>query len=123
MFNKDFTSITQLLQVFPNEQACIEHLEKLRWDKGIVSPFDPASIVYKCKNNRYRCKNTGKYFNVKTNTIFDGTKVELQKWFIAIWITLQKKDITSVQLGHDINVTQKTAWSMQQKIKIMLNIE
>ena len=66
MINRDFNSILELMQAFPDEQSCIDHLEALRWNGYVISPFDPLSKVYKCKNNRYRCANTGKYFNVKT---------------------------------------------------------
>lgn len=118
MLNIQFTSLLDLYNAFPTEQSCIDHLEQLRWDGNIISPFDPSSKVYKCKNNRYRCKNTGKYFNVRTGTLFDNTKVDLKKWFLAIYIvTSHKKGISSVQLSKDINVTQKTAWFMLQRIR------
>ena len=82
------------------------------------SPINRSSKVYKCKDNKFRCKNTGKYFNVKTNTLFDSSKVELRKWFVAIWlVTSHKKGISSAQLSRDIDVTQKTAWFMLQRIR------
>ena len=34
--------------------------------------------IYNCKNNRYKCKFIGKYFNVKTRTIFENTKLSLK---------------------------------------------
>ncbi|WP_204344331.1 IS1595 family transposase [Psychroserpens algicola] len=118
MFNKEVKSILDLIQAFPNEQACIEHLEVLRWSNGVVSPFEPTSKVYNCKGNRYKCKESGKYFNVKTDTIFDNTKMPLQKWFIAIWlVTSHKKGISSLQLGRDLGITQKSAWFMLQRIR------
>lgn len=124
MFNKDFNSIIELLQAFPDEETCIKHLEELRWGGVVVSPFDENSKVYICKNGKYRCKNTGKYFNVKTNTLFDNTKIELQKWFLAIWlVTSHKKGISSLQLSKDISVTQKTAWFMLQRIRKCFGIE
>lgn len=124
MLNEDFSSIFELFESFPDEQNCIDHLEKLRWNGFVVSPFDPTSVVYKCKYNKYRCKNTGKYFNVKTNTLFDNTKVKLRKWFAAIWlVTAHKKSITSAQLARDIDVTQKTAWFMLQRIRNCFGIE
>jgi len=84
----------------------------------VVSPFDPTSKVYVCKDNKYRCKNTGKYFNVRTATLFDNTKIELRKWFLAIYIvTSHNKGISSLQLSRDIDVTQKTAWFMLQRIR------
>lgn len=118
MINKDFNSILELMQAFPDEQSCIDHLEALRWNGNVVSPFDPASKVYDCKGNKYKCKETGKYFNVKTNTIFDNTKLPLQKWFLAIWLaTSHKKGISSIQLSKDIGITQKSAWFMLQRIR------
>ncbi len=117
MLKTNFNTILDLVNAFPDEQSCIDHLEKLRWNGNIISPFDSGSKVYKCANNRYRCKNTGRYFNVKTATLFDNTKVKLQKWFLAIWlITSHKKGISSIQLSKDIGVTQKTAWYMLRRI-------
>lgn len=118
MINKDFNSILELLKEFSDEQICIDHLTELRWNGDVISPFDYSSKVYVCKGNKYQCKNTGKYFNVRTGTMFDNTKVPLQKWFLAIWlITSHKKGISSVQLSKDIDVTQKTAWFMLQRIR------
>jgi len=124
MINTDFNSIIELLKAFPDEQSCIEHLEELRWNGHVVSPFDATSKVYKCKGNKYKCKNTNKYFNVKTDTLFDNTKVELQKWFLAIWlVTSHKKGISSMQLSRDLDVTQKTAWFMLHRIRRCFGIE
>lgn len=118
MINIDFKSIRDLLKAFPDEQTCIDHLERLRWNGNLVSPFDENSKVYKCAGNKYRCKTTGKYFNVRTATLFDNTKVELQTWFVAIFlITSHKKGISSVQLSKDLNVTQKTAWFLLHRIR------
>jgi hypothetical protein len=115
---RSFNSILDLISEFSTEEICIEHLESMRWADNIVSPFDPDSKVYKCKGGKYRCRNTGKYFNVKTGTLFDNTKIKLKKWFLAIWlITSHKKGISSLQLSRDINVTQKTAWFMLQRIR------
>lgn len=124
MINTNFKSILDLKKAFPDEKACINHLETLRWNDNVVSPFDETSKVYKCKDNKYRCKNTGKYFNVKTNTIFDNTKLGLQKWFLAIYIvTSHKKGISSLQLSRDLDITQKSAWFMLQRIRKCFGIE
>src|SRR5476651_310383 len=123
MINIEFKSIRELIKAFPDEQTCIAHLEQLRWNGNIVSPFDETSKVYSTARG-YKCKNTGKYFNVRTATLFDNTKVELQTWFIAIYlITGHKKGISSLQLGRDLNVTQKTAWFMLQRIRNCFGID
>jgi transposase-like protein len=114
----EFKSIFDLLKAFPNEQSCIDHLERLRWSEAITSPFDENSKVYKCAGNKYKCKSTGKYFNVRTNTIFDNTKIPLQKWFLALYVfSSHKKGISSHQLAKDISVTQKSAWFLLHRLR------
>lgn len=124
MFNTDFKSMLDLIQAFPNEEACIKYLEQIFWEGEPISPFDPKSKVYKCKGANYKCKNSGKYFTVKTGTMFDGTKISLQKWFLAIWlVTSHKKGISSLQLGRDLNISQKGAWFLLQRIRVCLFVE
>lgn len=93
MFSSRFESLSDLRKAFPTEQSCIDYLEERRWRGNVVSPFDKTSKVYKCKDNKYRCKNTGKYFDVKTKTIFQGTRIPLLSWFEAIWTILSYKKV------------------------------
>lgn len=119
----DFNTIMDLLDRFSDEHSCIIHLEKIRWPDKVVSPFDKESTVYK-RDNGYHCRNTNKQFNVKTNTLFHGSKISLRKWFLAIFIvTSHKKGISSIQLAKDIGVTQKTSWFMLQRIRKCFVIE
>ncbi|RYD96496.1 MAG: IS1595 family transposase [Sphingobacteriales bacterium] len=121
---KPFKSILELIKAFPTEQACIEHLEWIIWDGNVVSPFDSDSKVYKCKNGKYKCTSTNKYFNVKTNTIFENTKIPLQQWFLAIYLfTVHKKGISSYQLAEELNITQKSAWFMLSRIRYAMDHE
>ncbi len=118
----EFSSILDLLAKFPTEQACIDHLEAIRWNGEVVSPFDPTSKVYKCAGNKYKCKNTNKYFNVRTATIFEDTKMPLQKWFLALYIfSSHKKGISSHQLAKDLAITQKSAWFVLHRLRYAFN--
>lgn len=50
--------------------------------------------------------------------MFEGSHVPLDQWFYAISIFLSfKKGLSSAQLARSINVTQKTAWFMLQRIR------
>lgn len=124
MLDTNIKSAFHLTQIFTTEQNCIDYLEERRWEGIVESPFDSLSRVYKCSNNNYRCKNTGKYFNAKTGTMFENSKISLRKWFLSIWlVTSHKKGISSIQLSKDIGVTQKTAWFMLQRIRSCFGIE
>ena len=113
----EFKSLFDLLQAFPTEESCIEYLEKKLWNGTPVSPYDPTSKVYRRGDGMYRCKNTGKNFNIRIGTMFEGSKAPLRKWFMAIYlITSHKKGISSLQLAKDISVTQKTAWHMLHRM-------
>lgn len=121
---KPFKSIFDLLKAFPDEQSCIEHLEWIRWNGNVTSPFQEGSKVYKCPNNRYKCSATNKYFNVRTNTIFEGTKISLQHWFLAIYLfTTSNKGISSYTLAAELDITQKTAWFLLSRIRYAMEHE
>lgn len=114
----EFKSIIDLLNRFPDEKSCTDYLELVRWNGDVVSPFDAESKVYRCKEGRYRCKNTGRYFNVKTGSIYEGMQLPMQKVFLAIFlITSHKRGISSHQLAKDLHVTQKTAWFLLHRLR------
>jgi hypothetical protein len=77
MIGKEFESIVEVMAAFPDKSACLVYLTEMRWGNNIFSPFDETSKVYSCKNNRFYCKNTGKYFNALTGTFLENTKVSL----------------------------------------------
>lgn len=103
----DFKSILDLVKALPKEKEYIEHLEKLRWNGTVVSPFDETSKVYVCSNNRSKCKNTGKYFNVKVGTIFEDAKITLIKWFMALYIFSSHENGISVESINEGKTTSK----------------
>ena len=121
---KPYKSVRQLLDAFPTEQHCIDHLELLRWRGQVVSPFDKESKVYKCADNKYRCVNTKKYFTVKTNSIFEGSKVSFRDWFVSIYLfVVSKRGISSYQLADELDVTQKTAWFILSRLRFAIEPE
>ena len=121
MTMKNDTSLISFILQFPDEESCVKYLEHLRWKNGVVSPFDAGSKVYKCGNGKYKCRNTGKYFDVKTGTVFSGTKIPLRKWIFTMFLFIShKRGISSCQLARDLGVTQKTAWNMLHKIRAFL---
>lgn len=72
-----FNSVKALIKTFPDEQTCIEYLETILWNGGPISPYDKTAKVYRCKNNRFKCSKTKKYFTVKSITIFKNSNISL----------------------------------------------
>lgn len=117
MLLPEFKSLQDLEKAFPNEQSCIDHLERIIWNGKLISPFDPTSKVYKCANNRYKCKNTGKYFNVKTKTIFENSKIPLREWFRALFLFSVNRGISSYRLAKHVDITAKSAWFLLNRLR------
>ncbi len=111
--------ILQLIKQFPNEETCRKHLTQLRWGNNISCPFCSDVKVYAFKDEKtYKCSKCKKKFNVKTNTIFENTKIPLNVWFIATYLlNSRKKGISSEQLANDLNITQKTAWFVLHRLR------
>lgn len=71
-------SPVEFIKRFNTEKKCIRFLEKELWENGKpVSPYDPSSKVYKRGDGMYRCKNTGKNFNVRIGTMSKEVKYRL----------------------------------------------
>ncbi len=117
---KIFKNVLQLMQVFSSEEACLNHLKLLRWGgKPYCVHCRSCSKIYKLKDGKtFRCSRCMKDFSVKVGTIFEGSPLPMQKWFLAIYLmTSHQKGISSVQLSKDIGVTQKTAWHMMHRLR------
>ena len=112
-------NIIQIYKRFPTQQSCIDHLEKVRWNNEPVCPYCKSKNQTKRKGtNRYHCNNCNTSYSVMVGTIFHNTKLDFQKWFLAISLVLNaKKGLSARQLSRDIEVTKDTAWYMLMRIR------
>jgi transposase-like protein len=112
-------NIIKVYKLFPTKKICIKHLEQTRWPNGPVCPYCACQNNYKLKGeDRYHCLSCRTSFSVLVGTIFQGTKTDLQKWFVAISMMLNaKRGIAARQLARDIDVNKNTAWSMAMRIR------
>ena len=115
----EFNSLLQLLTAIPDEQAAIDHFTAIRWRNSKFCPYCGSTKVYSFSDRKaHKCGDCRQRFSIKVGTIFEGSKIPLRKWMLAIWmITSHKKGISSVQLAKDIEVTQKTAWFMMHRLR------
>ena len=114
-------NLLELLERFPTEEACVAHLCELRWPDGEkICPYCGENHIYTRSDGRFRCKACQRNFSVKVGTIFESSRVPLQKWFIGIWLFMSnRKGISSYALARQIGVSQKTAWFMLQRIRLV----
>jgi len=129
----NFKSLIELNDYFKEEKTCHEFLALQIWDEGKpVCPFCNSKKVYTTKSRsvkpskkdvpEYRCasKECAKKFSVTKGTIFESSKVPLRTWYAAIFLlTTGKKGVSSLQLAAQLQVTQKTAWFLNHRIREM----
>lgn len=66
----------------------------------------------------YQCGDCRKQFTVTVGTVFERSKVPLNKWLLATFLmSSSKKGISAHQLHRSIGVTYKTAWFMFHRIR------
>lgn len=117
-----FNSIIALANHFNSEKRCRDFITEQRWHKVVVCPFCGSIHVYTCSNgdNQFKCGDCHKRFSCLVGTIFQNTKLPLQKWFMAMYlISSHKKGISSHQLGRDLHITQKSAWYILHKVRTL----
>ena len=115
-------NLFRVFQQFPDQHACLSHLEEVRWGDEPGCPFCHSGHVARKaekgrlgRGNCHACKSS---FNVLSGTIFAKTQIPLQQWFVAITLVLHaKKSLSRYQLGRDLALNQRSAWYMQQRIR------
>jgi transposase-like protein len=122
--NTNFKNLTDFHKYFKDEETCRNFLAKQRWNGVVTCPFCKSTRVYVFKDGKlFKCadKTCNKKFTVTVGTIYENSKIPLSKWFLAIYILgSHKKGISSLQLGRDLGVTQKTAWFLNHRVREML---
>ena len=112
-------STYQIFQLYPDEATARTYLESRRWPSGAVCPAcSEASRITPRPKGFYRCNACKADFTVRTGTIFERSHIPLHKWIYAMYLLMTaRKGISSLQLGKEIGVTQKSAWFMLQRIR------
>lgn len=104
---------------FPDEQACIVYLERLRWPTGFLCPRCRSEKGWRLPDGRWSCSGCARKVSVMAGTIFDRSRVPLADWFTAVWfMTNQKYGISALGLQRLLGLgSYQTAWTMLRKLR------
>ncbi len=127
---QEFSNLIQLQKHFNNELTCVQYLENLKWNGKPTCPKCGWEKIYHIPTRLkhpdlagykdFQCSNKEckKMFSTLTNSIFEGSKIQLQVWFAAMYlISAHKKGISSHQLAKDLGITQKSAWFVLHRVR------
>ena len=110
--------------IFHDEEAARKWLEARIWADGPVCPHCGTvgeATLMKGKSHRpglYQCNACRKPFTVTVGTLYERSKVPLNKWLLANHLLCaSKKGMSAAQIGRMLGVTYKTAWFMMHRIR------
>ena len=109
--------------IFTDKEAARAHLEATRWPEGAVCPHCESKNVKELTGKSHRaglrqCNQCRQQFTVTVGTVFERSKVPLNKWLLATHLlTASKKGMSAHQIHRMIGVTYKTAWFMCHRIR------
>lgn len=119
-------SMTEFMDRYGSEAQCEQALMASRWPDGFVcprcdtdahTPFRREGLLYlQCSACRHQC-------SLIAGTIFEHTKLELRRWFLAMHLLTQSKNnVSALELKRHLGVCYKTAWLLKHKLMEVMRL-
>lgn len=116
--------------VYSDANKAREHLEALHWPNGPVCPRCQGTekiTKLEGKSTRpgvYKCNPCKKPFTVTVGTVFEDSKIPLNKWLLAFRLMAgSKKGISAHQLHRSLGITYKSAWFLAHRIREAMSMD
>jgi transposase-like protein len=110
--------------IFHDAAKAREWLERELWPDGPVCPRCGVvgnATLMKGKSHRlglYQCNDCRKPFSVTVGTLYERSKIPLNKWLAATHLMMaSKKGISALQVGRMLGLSKKTAWFTCHRIR------
>ena len=114
--------------IFQDADKARAHLEATRWPHGPICPHcgvvNEATALQGTHHRAglYQCNACRDQFTATVGTVFERSKVPLNKWLLATYlISSSKMGYSAHQLHRTLGVTYKTAWFMCHRIREAMN--
>jgi transposase-like protein len=110
------------VQKFPDESACVEFLERLRWSNGFIClACEKPSEPWRQTRGRLVCPHCRHQSAVTAGSIFDTTQTPLTIWFDAAWhVTTAKNGISAKTLERTMGISYRVAWMMLHRFRVAM---
>jgi transposase-like protein len=109
--------------LFTSETRARAALEMARWPDGPVCPHCAAAErIARIDGQSHRdgllyCNQCKRQFTVTVGTVFQGSKIALTKWLLAIHLMATRAELSVSELQRLLGVTYKTAWLMTRRLR------
>ena len=113
--------LKDLFERFPDDETAMAWFEANLWEGGRKCPrcgCRRTTETGATQTMPYYCRGCHRRFSVKIGTVMEYSKISYQKWAIAVYLFMTNlKGISSVKLHNDLDITQKSAWFMAQRLR------
>jgi hypothetical protein len=113
-------SMPEFLKDYGTETQCEQALEALRWPEGFRCPRCAGAAHYVVRDGVrkvFQCAACRHQASLIAGTIFQGTKLPLTIWFLAIYLISQAKTgLSALALKRQLGVSYPTAWLIHHKL-------
>ncbi len=110
--------------IFHDAEKAREWLEARIWKDGRICPHCGVvgeSTLMQGKSHRpglYQCNACREPFTVTVGTLYERSKVPLNKWLAATQLMMaSKKGISALQVGRLLGLSKKTSWFLCHRIR------
>lgn len=113
---KDLSDIS-FKDKYGSEDKCISEVTKKRWPNGFIcKTCGGRDYSFLTTRKLFQCSFCRKQTSLIAGTVFQGTKIPLFKWFIAMHY-IMKGSISDNELSKYMNVSINTAFSVRRKLQ------
>ena len=113
-------SMPDFLKDYGTEAQCEQALEAVRWPDGFSCPRCHGTAHYVVRDGVrkvFQCHACRHQASLIAGTLFQGTKLPLTTWFLAIYLISQAKTgLSALALRRQLGVSYPTAWLMHHKL-------
>lgn len=113
-------SMAAFIQQYGTEAKCYRALYRSRWPKGFRCPKcekRPRSRFHRNGRVYFQCRACRHQTTLVSGTIFEGTKLPLTTWFLAIYLlTSTKTNMSALELMRHLGVRYRAAWRIKHKV-------
>jgi transposase-like protein len=125
--SKEPESLQEAILYFSNPDNCVDYLAVRRWPNGVICPgCGSDKVKFRANRRTWTCSkhHAKREFSVKVGTVMEDSAIPLDKWLTTAWlITNCKNGISSYEIAKDVKVTQKSAWFMLHRIRLVMQDE
>ena len=116
-------NIIEFVSRFNDNDSGYSYLMEKKWGNGFSCSYCGCAQSVKGRTWYYkRCRQCKYDESVTANTVFHGMKIPVLKAFhLTFRLAAKKKGMSTVELGHEVGVQQKTAWLFKRRVQEILS--